>query len=44
MSDEGDFLHGDNCENFLCIDTMILDGHGQLFETSQNSKFVIYLQ
>ena len=31
MSDEVDFLHADNHESFLQIDTMIFDGDSQAF-------------
>ena len=31
MSDEVDFLHADNDESYLQIDTMISDGDGQAF-------------
>ena len=31
MSDEGDFLHADNHESFLKIDSMNFDGDGQVF-------------
>ena len=31
MNDEIDFLHADNHESFLQIDTMIFDGDGPAF-------------
>ena len=31
VSDEVDFLHADKHESFLQIDTMIFDGHDQVF-------------
>ena len=38
------FLHIDNHESFLQIDTMIFDGCVKHSESSQNSKFVMSLQ
>ena len=39
VSDEVDFLHADKHESFLQVDTMIFDGNGQAFQSSQNCKF-----
>ena len=36
VSDEVDFLHADKNESFLQVDTMIFDGNGQAFQSSQN--------
>ena len=44
VSDEVDFLHADKHESFLQINTMIFDGDGRIFQSSQNSKFGISLQ
>ena len=44
MGDEVDFLHADKHESFLQIDTIIFDGVGRKFQSSQNSKFGISLQ
>ena len=44
VSDEVDFLHADKHESFLQIDTVIFDGDGQTFQSSQNSKFGISLE
>ena len=44
VNDEIDFLHVDNNENLLQIDTMILMGMIKLSKSSQNSKFELSLQ
>ena len=44
VNDEIDFLHADNNENLLQIDTMILMGMIKLSKSSQNSKFELSLQ
>ena len=44
MSDEVDFLHVDKHEYLLQIDIIILMGMVKLSQSSQNSKFAMYLQ
>ena len=44
MSDEVDFLHADQHENLLQIDTIILIGIVKDSQRSQNSKFTMSLQ
>ena len=44
VNDEIDFLHVDNNENLLQIDTMILMGMIKLSKSSRNSKFELSLQ
>ena len=44
MSDEVDFLHVDQHESLLKIDTMILMGTAKHSQSSQNSKFAMSLQ
>ena len=44
MSDEVDFLHEDDYESFLQIDSMILMGMIKYSQSSQNSMFTLFLQ
>ena len=44
VSDEVDFLHADEYESLLQIDTMILMRMAQHSESSQNNKFAMFLQ
>ena len=44
MSDEVDFLHADEHESLLQIDTMILIGIVKHSQSFQNSKFTISLE
>ena len=44
VSDEVDFLHAEEHEGFLQVNTMVLIGMVKYFESSQNSKFGMSLQ
>ena len=44
MNYEVDILHAGKYENLLQIDTMILMGMVKHFQSSQSSKFALYLQ
>ena len=44
MSDEVDFLQADKHESLVQIDTMILIGIAKHSQSSQKSKFTMYLQ
>ena len=44
VSNEIDFLHADKHESLLKTDTIILMGMVKYFQSSQNSKFAMFLQ
>ena len=44
VSEEVDFLHADNYESLLQVDTIILMGMAKYSQSSQNRKFTMSLQ